>query len=38
MGFIGGLLTGVLGTWYLMENPEAKAQLIAVIINFLQKF
>jgi|TARA_B100000497_G_C7683143_1_gene413522 hypothetical protein len=38
MGFVGGLLIGVLGTWYLMENPEAKAQLISVIINFLQKF
>jgi hypothetical protein len=38
MGFIGGLLVGALGTWYLMENPEAKAQLITLIINFLQKF
>jgi|TARA_B100000902_G_C26703831_1_gene618533 hypothetical protein len=38
MGFVGGLLIGALGTWYLMENPEAKAQIISIIIDFLQKF
>ena len=32
------LLVGALGTWYLMENPEAKAQIISIIIDFLQKF
>ena len=38
MGFVGGLLVGALVTLYLMENPEAKAQIISVIIDFLQKF
>ena len=38
MGFVGGLLVGALGTWYLMENPEAKAKIISIIIDFLQKF
>ena len=38
MGFIGGLVVGAFGMWYLMENPEAKAQIINVIIGFLQSF
>ena len=38
MGFIGGLIVGAFGMWYLMENPEAKAQIINAIIGFLQSF
>ena len=38
MGFIGGLLIGAFGMWYLMENPEAKMQIINAIISFLQSF
>ena len=38
MGFIGGLFVGALGMWCLMENPEAKAQIINAIIGFLQSF
>ena len=38
MGFIGGLIVGALGMWYLMENPEAKTQIINAIIGSLQSF
>ena len=38
MGFIGGLIGGAFGRWYLMENPEAKTQIINAIIGFLQSF
>tara|TARA_B100001123_G_C15329692_1_gene1030801 strand:+ start:4162 stop:4278 length:117 start_codon:yes stop_codon:yes gene_type:complete len=38
MGFIGGLLIGAVGMWYLMENPEAKTQIIDTIISFLKTF
>ena len=34
MGFVGGLLVGALGTWYLMENPEAKAQIISINVSY----